>query len=141
METTALQRNLAAGAATITAEVMPPRGGDVSHTLAMAEALRGRVHAINVTDGSRAVMLMSSLAVCRLLLDARLEPVLRWLAVIATGSVCRLICSVPMLGIRNRSVSPVIPFGPGSARSSAGESLSPCGCCARSRPLTAARTL
>ena len=77
METTALQRNLAAGAATITAEVMPPRGGDVSHTLAMAEALRGRVHAINVTDGSRAVMRMSSLAVCRLLLDARLEPVLQ----------------------------------------------------------------
>ena len=41
----------------------------------MANALRGRVHALNVTDGSRAVMRMSSLAVCRLLLDAGLEPV------------------------------------------------------------------
>ena len=41
----------------------------------MAEHLRGRVHALNVTDGSRAVMRMSSLAVCRLLLDAGLEPV------------------------------------------------------------------
>jgi methylenetetrahydrofolate reductase (NADPH) len=41
----------------------------------MASDLTGRVHAINVTDGSRAVMRMSSLAVCRLLLDAGLEPV------------------------------------------------------------------
>ena len=41
----------------------------------MAACLKGRVHAINVTDGSRAVMRMSSLALCRLLLDAGLEPV------------------------------------------------------------------
>ena len=56
---------------------MPPRGGDASHTLAMADCLRGRVHAVNVTDGSRAVMRMSSLAVCRLLLESGLEPVLQ----------------------------------------------------------------
>ena len=43
----------------------------------MATKLSGCVHAINVTDGSRAVMRMSSLAVCRLLLDAGLEPVLQ----------------------------------------------------------------
>ena len=73
----ALQRSLEAGAVTVTAEVMPPRGGDPSHTLAMANLLRGWVQAINVTDGSRAVMRMSSLAVCRLLLDAGLEPVLQ----------------------------------------------------------------
>ena len=73
----ALQRSLEAGAVTITAEVMPPRGGDPSHTLAMANLLRDWVQAINVTDGSRAVMRMSSLAVCRLLLDAGLEPVLQ----------------------------------------------------------------
>jgi methylenetetrahydrofolate reductase (NADPH) len=35
------------------------------------------VHAVNVTDGSRAVMRMSSLAVCRLLLEAGIEPVLQ----------------------------------------------------------------
>lgn len=73
----ALQRSLEAGSLTLTAEVMPPRGGDPSETLAMAECLRGRVHAINVTDGSRAVMRMCSLAVCRLLLDVGLEPVLQ----------------------------------------------------------------
>ena len=72
-----LQRVLASGAPAITAEVTPPRGGDPARTLAAAEALRGWVHAVNVTDGSRAVMRMSSLAVCRLLLDRGLEPVLQ----------------------------------------------------------------
>jgi methylenetetrahydrofolate reductase (NADPH) len=59
----------------VTAEVMPPRGGDPFHALAAAEALRGLVHAVNVTDGSRAVMRMSSLALCRLLLERGIEPV------------------------------------------------------------------
>ena len=70
-----LQQALEVGSLAITAEVMPPRGGDVSSTLAHARALKGRVHAVNVTDGSRAVMRMSSLAVCRLLLDQGIEPV------------------------------------------------------------------
>ena len=70
-----LQQALAVGSLAITAEVMPPRGGDVSATMAHARSLRGLVHAINVTDGSRAVMRMSSLAVCRLLLEAGIEPV------------------------------------------------------------------
>lgn len=56
---------------------MPPRGGDASRALEAAVALRGWVHAVNVTDGSRAVMRMSSLAMCRLLLDAGIEPVLQ----------------------------------------------------------------
>ena len=56
---------------------MPPRGGDPARVLAAAASLRGWVHAVNVTDGSRAVMRMSSLAVCRLLLDAGIEPVLQ----------------------------------------------------------------
>ena len=56
---------------------MPPRGGDPTRTLAAAEALKGHVHAVNVTDGSRAVMRMSSLAVCRLLLDRGIEPLLQ----------------------------------------------------------------
>ena len=56
---------------------MPPRGADPSHMLAMAAHLKGRVHALNVTDGSRAVMRMSSVAACRLLLEAGAEPVLQ----------------------------------------------------------------
>lgn len=73
----ALQRSIEAGAVTITAEVMPPRGADPVHSLTMAQGLKGFVHAINVTDGSRAVMRMSSLALCRLLLDEGLEPILQ----------------------------------------------------------------
>ena len=56
---------------------MPPRGGDPSHALKMARGLKGHVHAVNVTDGSRAVMRMSSLALARLLLDEGIEPVLQ----------------------------------------------------------------
>ena len=56
---------------------MPPRGADPAHMLAMAAHLQGRVHALNVTDGSRAVMRMSSVAACKLLLEAGAEPVLQ----------------------------------------------------------------
>ena len=72
-----LQRALASGQPALTAEVMPPRGGVPSRSLAAAGSLRGWVHAVNVSDGSRAVMRMSSLALCRLLLDAGIEPVLQ----------------------------------------------------------------
>jgi methylenetetrahydrofolate reductase (NADPH) len=72
-----LQQALATGGFAITAEVTPPRGGDPARTLAAASALRGWVHAVNVTDGSRAVMRMSSIAVCRLMLEAGIEPVLQ----------------------------------------------------------------
>ncbi|MBM5803497.1 MAG: methylenetetrahydrofolate reductase [Cyanobacteria bacterium K_DeepCast_35m_m2_155] len=72
-----LQEALTRGTFAITAEVTPPRGADPARTLAAAAGLRGLVHAVNVTDGSRAVMRMSSLAVCRLLLEAGLEPVLQ----------------------------------------------------------------
>lgn len=73
----AFQQALASGQPVVTAEISPPRGGSVDHVLATAEQLRGRVHALNVTDGSRAVMGMSSVAVCRLLLERNLEPVLQ----------------------------------------------------------------
>ena len=72
-----LQQALSSGTFAITAEVTPPRGGDAARTLAAASALRGWVQAVNVTDGSRAVMRMSSIAVCRLLLDLGIEPVLQ----------------------------------------------------------------
>ncbi len=59
----------------VTAEVMPPKGGDPSHMLAMARLLKGHVHAVNVTDGSRAVMRMSSLAASVLLQQEGIEAV------------------------------------------------------------------
>ncbi len=72
-----LAKALASGQPVITAEITPPVGADPSHALEMAEALRGQVQAFNVTDGSRAVMGMSSLALCRLLLERGLEPILQ----------------------------------------------------------------
>ncbi|MEM6433062.1 MAG: methylenetetrahydrofolate reductase [Cyanobacteria bacterium P01_D01_bin.115] len=70
-----LQRAARAGEFLITAEVMPPKGSDVRHMVSMATQLRGRVHAVNVTDGSRAVMRMSSLAAAAILRQQGIEPI------------------------------------------------------------------
>ncbi len=72
-----LREALLEGRFAITAEVTPPRGADPSRTLAAAAMLAPLVDAVNITDGSRAVMRMSSLAVCRLLVEAGIEPVLQ----------------------------------------------------------------
>ncbi|NJN49443.1 MAG: methylenetetrahydrofolate reductase [Alkalinema sp. RL_2_19] len=59
----------------ITAEVSPPKGSNPAHMIAMAQQLKGRVHAVNITDGSRAVMRMSSLVSASLLLQNGIEPI------------------------------------------------------------------
>lgn len=59
----------------VTAEVMPPKGGNPQHMLEMASYLKDWVHAVNVTDGSRAVLRMSSLACSALLKQAGIEPI------------------------------------------------------------------
>lgn len=69
------QAAIQAGEFLVTAEVAPPKGGNPAHMLAMAELLKGRVHAVNITDGSRAVMRMASLASSVLLLQQGIEPI------------------------------------------------------------------
>ncbi len=59
----------------ITAEITPPKGGDPSRMLEVAAILQGKVHAVNITDGSRAVLRMSSLAASVLLLQQGIEPI------------------------------------------------------------------
>ncbi|MDX2097766.1 MAG: methylenetetrahydrofolate reductase, partial [Leptolyngbyaceae cyanobacterium bins.59] len=59
----------------VTAEACPPKGSDPTHMLEMAKLLKGRVHAVNITDGSRAVMRMSSIAACVLLQQHGLEAI------------------------------------------------------------------
>ena len=59
----------------ITAEVTPPKGGNPAHMIKMAETLKGRVHAVNITDGSRAVLRMSSIAASVILLQQGIEPI------------------------------------------------------------------
>lgn len=74
-EKSGFQQAVEAGKFLVTAEVMPPKGSDVSHMVNMAQTLRGRVHGVNITDGSRAVMRMSSLAAAAILLQHGVEPI------------------------------------------------------------------
>ena len=59
----------------ITAEVAPPKGANPTHMIQMAKTLKGRVHAVNITDGSRAVLRMSSLVASIILKNHGLEPI------------------------------------------------------------------
>jgi methylenetetrahydrofolate reductase (NADPH) len=59
----------------ITAEVTPPKGGNPQRMLEVAQLLRGRVHAVNITDGSRAVLRMSPVAASVLLQQHGIEPI------------------------------------------------------------------
>lgn len=59
----------------VTAEVAPPKGGNPARMLEVATKLKGRVHAVNITDGSRAVLRMSSVAASAILLQQGIEPV------------------------------------------------------------------
>ncbi|MDK3157311.1 methylenetetrahydrofolate reductase [Kamptonema cortianum] len=70
-----LRSAIQAGEFLITAEVAPPKGGDPAHMLEMAKLLKNRVHAVNVTDGSRAVLRMCSLAASALLQQQGIEAV------------------------------------------------------------------
>jgi methylenetetrahydrofolate reductase (NADPH) len=69
------RRAIQAGEFLITAEVAPPKGGNPAHMMQMAACLKNRVHAVNITDGSRAVLRMSPLAASVLLLQNGIEPI------------------------------------------------------------------
>ncbi|MDS3860478.1 methylenetetrahydrofolate reductase [Thermosynechococcaceae cyanobacterium BACA0444] len=70
-----LQQAIQRGEFLITAEVCPPKGSDPQQMMDNAHLLKHRVHGINITDGSRAVMRMSSLVAAILLKQAGLEPI------------------------------------------------------------------
>ncbi|MBD2506493.1 methylenetetrahydrofolate reductase [Nostoc muscorum FACHB-395] len=72
---TAFRRAVQAGEFLVTAEVAPPKGGNPAHMIQMAATLKGRVHAVNVTDGSRAVLRMSSLLASVILSQNGIEPI------------------------------------------------------------------
>ena len=69
------RKAVVAGDFLVTAEVSPPKGGDPTHMIEMTATLKGRVHAVNITDGSRAVLRMSSMAASALLLQYGIEPI------------------------------------------------------------------
>ena len=70
-----LKSLLEAGKFIITAEVGPLKGTDTTEINEMAQLLRGRVDAANVTDQQSSVMRLGSLATCHLLKEEGLDPV------------------------------------------------------------------
>lgn len=73
---TNLQKILARGEFAVTCEYDPPRGIDVDLILKHADQLKGKVDAVNVNDNPIASVRMSSWALCKMLLDIGIEPIL-----------------------------------------------------------------
>lgn len=61
----------------VTVELNPPKGTNVAPLLDQAKGLLGRVHGVNVTDNTAAVMRASSVAICRLLYEMGHDPILQ----------------------------------------------------------------
>jgi 5,10-methylenetetrahydrofolate reductase len=72
-----LPDKIKSGKFTVTAEIGPAKGTDVSEFLENANHLKSRVEAINVTDQQSAVMRLGSLAGCILLKENSIEPILQ----------------------------------------------------------------
>ena len=70
-----LKSLLEVGKFVVTAEVGPLKGTDTTEITEVAELLRGKVDAANVTDQQSSVMRLGSLATCHLLKQRGLDPV------------------------------------------------------------------
>ncbi|MDA8156109.1 MAG: methylenetetrahydrofolate reductase [Actinomycetota bacterium] len=68
---------LESGKFVVTAEAGPPKGTDISTLLHDLDLMKGKVDAINVTDNQSAVMRICSLAICKIVLDKGMEPILQ----------------------------------------------------------------
>ncbi|MGQ0696240.1 MAG: methylenetetrahydrofolate reductase [Nitrospiraceae bacterium] len=72
-----LKEVLDQGAFAVTIEYNPPKGTNISAVLDSAKQLVGRVHGVNVTDNTAAVVRAGSLPVCRLLYEIGHDPVMQ----------------------------------------------------------------
>ena len=70
-----LKSKLEAGEFVVTSEIGPLKGTDTTEIKEVAELLRGRVAAANVTDQQSSVMRLGSLATCHLIKEGGLDPV------------------------------------------------------------------
>ena len=61
----------------VTAEVGPPKGTDIAQLEEHIDLLKDKVDGLNVTDNQSSVMRISSLAICRVILDRGGEPILQ----------------------------------------------------------------
>lgn len=72
-----LKEVLDQGGFAVTVEYNPPKGTNIAGLLENAKGLVGRVHGVNVTDCTAAVMRASSVSVCRLLYELGHDPVMQ----------------------------------------------------------------
>lgn len=72
-----LKEILEQGQFAVTIEYNPPKGTNINGVLDNAKQLLGRVHGVNVTDNTAAVVRAGSLPVCRLLFELGHDPVMQ----------------------------------------------------------------
>jgi len=72
-----LKEVLEQGQFAVTIEYNPPKGTNINGVLDNAKQLLGRVHGVNVTDNTAAVVRAGSLPVCRLLYELGHDPVMQ----------------------------------------------------------------
>jgi methylenetetrahydrofolate reductase (NADPH) len=77
IEETNLQQTLLQGKFAITCELTPPRGVETDGISKIAERLKGKVDAVNVSDNPNSNVRMSSLVYSKRLLDSGLEPIMQ----------------------------------------------------------------
>lgn len=86
----------------VTMEVNPPKGTDASDITEAVARVNGLVDAINVTDGSGAIMRACSLAVAKIVLEAGLDPILQMTCRDRNRLALQAdLLGASMLGIRN----------------------------------------
>ena len=72
-----LKEALESGKFGVTAEMAPPKGYDFTEQVESAELLKGKVHAVNVTDMQSASLKATGLGLCIKLKQAGVEPILQ----------------------------------------------------------------
>jgi methylenetetrahydrofolate reductase (NADPH) len=72
-----LQEALHSDTFVTTVEYNPPKGTDVSTLLENAKSLVGKVHGVNVTDNTAAILRAGSMSICRLLYEMGHDPVMQ----------------------------------------------------------------
>lgn len=72
-----LQKVLSEGKFAVTAEIGPPKGANPKKIIDKVEILRGCADAFNLTDNQTAVVRLSSISGCFILLKMKLEPIMQ----------------------------------------------------------------
>lgn len=72
-----LEEVLSSSKFAVTAEIGPPKGSDPNKITKKAEMLKGYADAFNITDNQTAVVRMSSIAGCYILLKMNIEPIMQ----------------------------------------------------------------